>query len=174
MRALAVLLPTWAVVAIGLVLAVFLIRGFDFRTRTRQIREAVRRLVRAPPDARDAIVARAFERAGENPELVALLVAEAARRHMPQLHAAAMAKLASIPGAPAQALLLHARGARAAATPLHPIESALRVRAAIEEGLVEIARARLEEALETHPDHPDLLALRGEIDALAPGSPSQP
>jgi hypothetical protein len=167
-HALAKLLPPWALAIVIGAAALFFLRGFGFRTRSKQVREAVRRLVRATPETRDAILARAFERAGDHPDLLALLASEAARRGMPRLHADALAKLEAVPGgAPLAAKLRREATREAQVAALHPVEVAVRVRALLDQGLVDAARARLDEATAAHADHPSLVALRAEIEARA-------
>lgn len=161
---LVVLLPTWALVLLGLGLAAVLLPGLRFRTRSRQIREAVRRMVRADPRARGALEARAFERAGESVHLIAEVAQEARKRTMPKLWDEALRRLDAHPKGAVEAARLRRDARPAKPAPLHPVEVAVRVHALLAEGATEAARARLAEGLARSPEDAELLALHRRLD----------
>ena len=167
-QVLSMWLPPWGVALLLGAIALALLPGLRFRTRSRQVREAVRRMVRATPADREALVTRAFDRAGNHPHLLAILATEARKRAMPHLYQRAMDALRAAPGGAAEAARLHAEASRAKGDPLHPLEVVLRVETMLDEGLTVAARVRLDEALGHHPGHPELLALLARLDATAP------
>ena len=70
------MLPSWALISIGVLLAVWLWPRLQFRMRNKQVKESIRRYVRAMPDERTELIERMLERAGDNPDLLEFAVRE--------------------------------------------------------------------------------------------------
>jgi len=168
-QALIALLPPWAVAAIGVAGAVWLVRGLRFRTRTRRIRELVRRRVRAEAPEAAMLLDRALDVAGDDPALLGELARESRRRTQPDGWRIAEARLVQVSGGPAElARVRRLDGPEARALDAH--EEADRVANLVEQGLPEAARARLDEARARFPDDPRLHALAARI----AGTPPEP
>lgn len=163
-EALGLLLPPQVLAAAAILLVLLALPGWLYGVRVRQIRNALRRTVRAAPAQRPALIARAFERAGHNPHLLALIVEDARKRDLPQAAQAALRQLDEHPKGGPLAAKLRASVSRPPPPLARPIEAIARVEALLDGGATEAARAAVLEALEAHPEDPDLAALRARLD----------
>ena len=156
-------LPWWLQALLAAAVVLWIAPRFGYRIRSKQVREAIRRRVRAAPSERDALAERALERAGHDPELLAELVREARKRTQLDLVGEGLTRLVITPEGRRLAQSLRSEQARPTGEVVHPWESEARIRALLDAGAHEAARARLDEALERFPDSEDLRALRAEL-----------
>lgn len=159
------LLPPWAVAIIAGVILVAAIPGLIHNARSKQIRSAIRRRVRAMPPEQRTLADRAIERAGRDIHLFALVAKEARKRSMPDLYQRALEGMEALDGGRALATEIRAETAPKKLDPIHVLEAVARVRVMLEEGAVEAASARLDEALDLYPGDPELLALTDVVRA---------
>jgi hypothetical protein len=160
-NALLGLLPPWAIALIAVGVVVVGAPGWMNSMRTRQIRSAIRRRVRAPLDEREPLAERAIERANGNAHLLALVCREARKRSMPDLYQRALDALKAAD--PKVARQVEGDVAAKTSEPMHVLEAVVRIRALLDGGAVEAAAVRLNEALEQHPDDEELLALSVDV-----------
>ncbi len=158
-KLLTAMLPPWALALLVVVVLVLALPGWNYSTRTKQVKNAVRRMVRAAPGERESLRARAFERAGEDAHLLALVAREARKRSLPRVYDEALRRLDAHSTLSSEADKVRAEVAAPKLEPLHADEVVIRVQALLDEGAVLAARSRLLEALQQHPEHAELQAL---------------
>lgn len=161
-QSLELLLPPWAVGLLVAVVAVALLPAWIDNMRVKQIRGTVRRMVRASEPQRLELAERAIRLAGRRRVRLDALVHVAHRYQQVELRRRGLQALEALDPASAK----QHREAIEREKPkevLHPLEVVVRVERLLSEGLTDAAQARLDEALERHPDDPDLLALRARV-----------
>jgi hypothetical protein len=163
---IAAFVPPWVTALLVVALAAWGIPGFLWSVKTKQIRERVRRMIRATPEGRARALDEAMAIAGDDVVLVTLLAREA--RRLEQVAAAdrALRHLEGLPGGSAEAVKLRATAARPPTPTGHALGEAFAVRALLDEGLPRAASARWEAARTAFPGDPHLEAL-GPVIAAA-------
>ncbi|MCB9682708.1 MAG: hypothetical protein H6733_14680 [Alphaproteobacteria bacterium] len=160
---LRLMLPPWALGLLAVVVALWLVPRLRYRTRARQIRGAIRRMVRADVPTRAGLFAWTFELAADDVFLLVDVANEARKRGMNDLWDHALARLDDLATGRGEAERLRRSVERVSAEPMHPVEAALRIEALVDTGAYEAARERLGEALARHPSDPGLQALHARI-----------
>jgi uncharacterized protein HemY len=147
--------------------------GYLHAVRLRQIRERVRRRVRADAADRDRLADEAIRLAGDNVDALVLLCREASRRGQPDLLQRAMVGLEATRDRKAIDKLF-SEIKRPAPTERSPTEVAVFITGLLDEGLTDVAAKNLEQALARHPGHPALLTLAERLPPPPPadGQPS--
>jgi hypothetical protein len=166
---LSALVPPWVLWTLALVLLVVAVPGYQYSIRERQVRERVRRMVRAEPARRAQLVEDALTLAGRNPHLLALVVREARKRTLPLVQDRALAVL-DAGDAAMQQEAKRLRSEVAVVDPMlgRPHAMAAAALAMLEAGNPEGARSRVEAALSQHPNDPVLRAAATRIAAEHP------
>jgi hypothetical protein len=156
---IAAFVPPWVTALLVLALAAWGVPGFLWSVKTKQIRERVRRMIRATPDGRARALDEAMAIAGDDVVLVTLLAREA--RRLEQVFAAdrALRHLEALPGGAPEAAKLRATAARPATPTGSAMGEAFAVRALLDEGLPRAASTRWESARAVFPGDPQLEAL---------------
>lgn len=168
-QTLTTLLPPWLSIPLAVIAGLWLLRGMVFRTRARQIRGLVRRMVRASPAERERLYQVALGRAGTHPLLLADLAREAHTRLQTDVWLRTASLLERTPEGRAE--LQRVRRLQGLVTEVPTAaEEALRTRHLLHSGLPEVALARVQEALLRYPNDADLRALLAEITAEEAGS----
>lgn len=162
-QVLFLLLPPWAIGVLAVVLAILVVPRLAYRIRSRQVREAVRRMIRATPEARVQHEARAFERAGDDVALLAELAREARKRSLPGVQAKAVARLEGTPAGRKEAKAFAAETAKPTVGPMHVLERRIRIERLLDAELWEAARLQLDEGLRATPDDAGLRALADRL-----------
>ncbi|MBN2801042.1 MAG: hypothetical protein JXX28_18025 [Deltaproteobacteria bacterium] len=127
--------------------------------RIKQVRNRVRRYVRAPAGEREVHMAVAFQLAAGHPRRLVTLAEEAIRFKLEPIWKRALRELEEAGAHPKDLRLLNEKVARERKLPVHPIEEAVAIEVMIESGALERARERLTPALAAFPTDPDLVAL---------------
>lgn len=162
LQSLGLLLPPWAVGAVAFVAVVAILPAWIDNMRVKQIRGTVRRMVRASDDGRLELADRAMRLAGRRPLRLVNLVEHAHKFQQLELRRRGLQALQGV--APGEAQRLREAVEREKPKQvLHPLEVVVRVERLLAEGMEAAAVARLEEALQRHPDDPDLLALKRRL-----------
>lgn len=162
--------PLWVLVPLLLVLAGLAVPGWLEGVRIKRVKGVIRRVTRAEPAARQALLDEAWELAVGRPEVLLALAKEADKMNLPALRDQAVADL--------EARGTHAAALKQLAAPKspaeekrrfgHPVEAAVSIGRLIDIGATEAARERLAEALARFPRDEDLLALQESLEQRAP------
>lgn len=162
LAALGALLPPWVTIPLAVLIAAVALPGWYYWLRTKQIRGALRSLLRATDEAaRRRHRERAFELTGGRPRRVAYLADEAIRLHLKGVWQRALSQLEQ--SAPAEARRLRAKVEPPPRRPSHPLEEAVVIERMWEQGLHDAARARLHEVRTRFPDDEELAALEQRL-----------
>lgn len=161
-RMLGDLLPARFLIPALVVLVLALLPVWVENMREKQIRGVVRRMVRAEPTERDALVAQALALAGQKKRRLTALAGEAIRYDQRPLRDQALTLLEQAGGAE------DARSLRKRIDPpktryRDAVEAAIKVEALLAEGLTEGAREQLALARTQFPTDPELEALQGRL-----------
>jgi hypothetical protein len=159
-RTLSEVVPVRALLLVLLVLAVVGLPAWLENVRERQLRGAVRRMVRADPEQRVALVERVKHLAGGVPRRLTVLAGEAIRYDQRDVRDHALAALEAAGG---DSRSLRAKIERPKPKFRDPVEAVVRVEGLLAEGLVEAAREQLGEALAAFPDDGELKALESRL-----------
>lgn len=162
LESLGQLLPPWVVATVAFVLLVAVLPAWVDNVRSKQVRGAVRRMVRASDQGRLDLAERAMRLAGRRPTRLTALVEHAHRYQQLDLRRRGLAMLQRVDPAGAEHLLATIERDRPKQV-FHPLEVVVRVERLLDEGMIDAAAARLDEALARYPDDPDLLALRSRL-----------
>lgn len=161
-QTLAELLPPWLYYATVAVLIVLAIPGLKYSIKGRQIRGALRRVSSLTSRVMvDEQIARAFERAGENPRLLTLLCEEAIRLKQFEIWPRALARMKEV-GVPSEHARLLAMVMPEQQIDSHPLQAAIAVRRLRDEGMDQAADERLHRAIERFGPDEELMALLRE------------
>lgn len=169
LKALAALLPWKVVVALGVAIAIVGAPLWLESIRDRQIRGAVRQMVRAEPEAREELVRRAFALCGERPRRLLALAETAIRYDQRALRDEALAKLEAAGGKADAARLKKALSPEKQRF-RDPLEAAIRVESLLGSGLTVAAADALAAARAQFPEDPELAALDARVSAAPPPS----
>jgi hypothetical protein len=156
LRSLSEVVPMRTLAIVVLVVAILALPAWLETVRERQLRGAVRRMVRADPDQRAALVDRALTLAALVPRRLTVLAGEAIRYDQRDVRDRALAALEEAGG---DTRALRARIERPKVRFRDPVEAVVRIEGLVAEGLVEAAREQLAEARSTFPDDPELALL---------------
>lgn len=172
---LLLIVPAWVLVLVAVVILILGIPGYRYAVRERQIRERVRRLVRAEATLRDQLIEEAIALAHGDPHLLALMVREARKRTQPRAAARALEVLDAGDEA-AQNMATRLRGEVTVQDPMlgRPQAIAAAALALLEAGNPDAARARVDAALELHPTDPVLRAAALRIASESPTASASP
>lgn len=162
LQSLGMLLPPWAVAAVGGGLLLLMLPAWVDNMRVKQIRGTIRRMVRADEASRDALAERALRLARRRPTRLESVVERANHYQQLELRRRALQTLRRVDPEKAEYLLERIERDKPKQV-FHPIEVVVRVERLLAEGMVDAAAARLDEALDRYPDDPDLLALRQKV-----------
>ena len=163
LRSIETVLPPQVYIPLFAMIGVAAIPSWFYWLRTKQIRGQIRSMLRTTdPARRDAHRRRAFEYAAHKPRRLAYLADEALRLGLKAVYDEALAELQA--GGHRED---HERLEKASKAPQpalgHPLQEAVVIERLIDEGLAEVARARLREARAKFPDDPDLAELERRL-----------
>ncbi len=162
--------PPWAVpLVIGALVALAAPFWLE-NVRQKQIKGAVRRMVRADYEERPALVERALGLAGQRRIRLIALVQEAIRYDQRALRDEALGRLEQVKGGKTDAAELRKRVEKPRTRYRDPVEAAVRVEGLLDEGLLVAAREQLDEARSAFPDDPELDRLDQRLAAVTSGS----
>ncbi len=159
-RTLSEVVPLRTLLLLVLALAILALPLWFETVRERQVRGAVRRMVRADPDQRAALEERAIALAASRPRRLFVLAGEAIRYDQRDLRDRALTALEAAGG---DTRALRAKIDRPKAKFRDAVEATVRIEALLAEGLPEAAREQLGEARSAFPDDPDLLSLETKV-----------
>jgi hypothetical protein len=159
-RSLSEVVPLRTLVVVLLVVAILALPAWLETVRERQLRGTVRRMVRADPDQRAALVDRALTLAAHVPRRLSVLAGEAIRYDQRDVRDRALAALEEVGG---DTTVLRAKIERPKARFRDPVEAAVRIEGLVGEGLLEAAREQLAEARAAFPDDPELAFLETKV-----------
>ncbi len=157
------LIPGWA---IPIVLGVFGVGMLPFwleSVRSKQIKGAVRRMVRADEASRAQLVERALSLAGARRLRLIGLVQESIRYGQHALIEEGLARLEAIPRGKVDAEALRGRIRKPGQRFRDPIEASVRIEKLLGMELYVAAQEQLEEALDRFPDDPELHTLSTQL-----------
>jgi hypothetical protein len=160
LRSLSEVVPLRALLVIVLAVALLALPAWLETVRERQLRGTVRRMVRADPEQRAALVDRALILAAHVPRRLSVLAGEAIRYDQRDVRDRALAALEEAGG---DTRALRARIDRPKARFRDPFEAVVRIEGLVAEGLLEAAREQLAEATTAFPDDPDLALLETKL-----------
>ena len=153
------LLPAWALGLIALLLAILVVPAWIRSVRAKQIRGALRRAVRVTGDAREREIRAAFDRAGDRPRSLLVLVETGLKMGLPDAWKPALRRLESRGDLLEDTARIRANLERERKESRHPVEIVVRVEELVAHGLDDLAASTLAEGLERFPEDADLLAL---------------
>jgi len=159
-RSLSEIVPVRTLLVVLFVVGILALPSWFETVRDRQLRGAVRRMVRADPETRAALVDRAITLAAHVPRRLSVLAGEAIRYDQRDVRDRALAALEQT-GADTRAL--RERIERPKVRFRDPVEAIVRIEALLSEGLVEAAREQIADARSTFPDDPDLASLETKL-----------
>lgn len=168
------LVPGWAIPVVLGVAGVLMLPPWLESVRSKQIKGAVRRMVRADEALREQLSDRALALAGHRRLRLIGLVQEAIRYGQRELIEAGLVRLESDPRGRRDAQALRDRIRKPGQRFRDPTEASVRVSALIEAELFVGAQEQLDEALERFPDDPELLQLREALLASRSTPPRDP
>jgi hypothetical protein len=162
--ALSAVLPPWMMAALGVVAAVAALPLFVERSRQKQIRGAIRRLVRADPPTRDALLRWVQTLSADRERRLTLVAEEATKREQWDLRQWALEGLERSETGRREAARL-----RKARTPEpkpfnHPLEAEAMARTLAAAGARVAARDVVRRARRRFPDSPELGLLEAELE----------
>lgn len=157
------LVPAWAMPYVLGVLALAAVPLWAESVRGRQIKGAIRRMVRADPDDRPILTSRALGLAGTRRGRLIGLIQEAIRYGQTDLVTQGLARLEAHPRGRADAAALRARVAPAPPRFRDPVEASVRIGRLVDQGLVVAADELLVHARSQFPSDPDLEVLQERL-----------
>ena len=157
------LVPPWAIPIVIGVLAVVLLPAWLESVRSKQIKGAVRRMVRADPAERDRLYARAFGLAAQRRGRLVGLIQEGLRYGQHAVVHEGLARLQAIPRAREDVARLRERIDKPGQRFRDPVEAAVRIEGLLAQGLHVAAEEQLAEALTAFPRDPDLHSLQARL-----------
>ncbi len=162
-QALSTLVPPWALPWVLVAIGAAAVPLWLESVRGKQIKGAIRKMVRASDGERPALAERALSLAGASRGRLIGLVQEALRYGQPALAEQGLARLEAHPRGRQDAAHLRARVEKPGAKFRDPFEASVRIERLIDEGLRVAAEEQLEEALAHFPRDEELLALRARL-----------
>lgn len=165
MQALSALLPPEALAAVGAVVLLVMAPFWLDSMRGKQIRGAVRRMVRADPETRAALVDRVMSLAGTRPHRLVTLAQHAIKYDQRDVRDAAIAALEATGRAPQDVKRLRAEIEKPPITHRDPLEAIVKIEGLLDQGLVVAAAEHLDAAERRFPGDPELAALRRRVGA---------
>ena len=157
------LVPPWALPIVIGVLGALAAPFWLESVRSKQIKGAIRRMVRASHDERGVLSRRALHLAGHKRIRLISLVQEAMRYDQRELRDEGLARLQQVPGGRHDAVELRKRVDKPRPRYRDPVEAVVRVESLLEQGLTVAAREQLDEARRTFPTDTELEALAGRL-----------
>lgn len=155
------LVPPWAIPIVIGVLGALAAPFWLESVRGKQIKGAVRRMVRASEDERPPLAERALSLAGTRRTRLIALVQEAMRYDQRALRDEALVRLERVHRG--DAAELRKRIDKPRTRYRDPVEAVVRIEGLLDEGLVVAAREQLEEARRSFPHDPDLDRLQERV-----------
>ena len=157
------LLPPWLMAVLGVVALILAAPQWFHSMRIKQIGGAVRRMIRADSPTRDQLADRAMDLAGHHPKRLLAAAEQAIRYNQTSLRKRALDRLEQT-----GQLKIDLHRLRQLTKPEvkpvgHPLEVAVGIRGLLEQGMLDTARRRLDEALAKYPKDPDLIALKAKL-----------
>lgn len=166
-------LPLWAIGLMAAALVVWLGPGWFRNIKLKQVRERVRRRVRASEADQRALLDEAMQIAGDDEERLTALAREARKHVQADLYEAALTRMEAQPMTRRAAGRIRAEVARPDPVIERPMAVAAVVTELLAAGQVAAARVRLEPALQAHPADPVLRELEAKVSSAAPvGDPA--
>ena len=157
------IVPPWAMpFVLGAVALVLLPPWFE-SVRSKQIKGAIRRMVRAEPSLRQSLAERALHLAGTRRIRLLGLVQEAHRYGQHELLENGLKLLAQSERGRADAQRIRDQYAPAPPVLRDPLEAVVRVESLLQQGLVVAAREQLDAAVRKFPNDPDLKRLENRV-----------
>ncbi|MBX2797075.1 MAG: hypothetical protein KTR31_05390 [Myxococcales bacterium] len=157
------LVPPWALPFVAGGFLLLLLLPWLESVRGKQIKGAIRRMVRAPESEHSALARRALDLAGTRRGRLIGLVQEAIRYGQHSLVKEGLARLEADPVGRSHAAKLRERIEKPAIRFRDPIEASVRIEGLLGEGLVVAAREQLDVALAHFPTDPELEALSRRV-----------
>ncbi len=167
MQALGALLPPEWLAAVAGVLLVVAVPFWLESMRGKQIRGAVRRMVRAEPEAREALIAQVMHLAGTRPRRLVTAVQQAMKYDQRELRDAALAVLVATDRAHADVKQLRAAIDKPPILHRDPLEAVVKIEGLLDQGLRVAAHEHLEAARRRFPGDPELVAVSARVAADA-------
>lgn len=159
------LIPAWALPFVLVGLGVLLLPPWIESVRSKQIKGAIRRMIRADDALRPGLADRALSLAGQRRLRLIGLVQEAIRYGQHRLVEAGLTRLEAHPNGRADAAKLRERIEAPRIRFRDPVEAVVRIGRLMEQGLVVAAEEHLEVALHQFPDEPELRDLCARLHA---------
>lgn len=158
-------LPPWALALIGAALAFWLVPGWFYGVRVKQMKSQLRQAARARvEEARRQHEARAFELAGRDPRKLVALCDEAWKVNNKPVFQRAFRELHDLGADRRDLQRLTELSTPERPVYRHPVEAAVAIERLMEQEMFEEAQSRLEETLRSFPDDEDLLSLKNRLD----------
>ncbi len=157
--ALSMLLPPWAVAAVGVAVLLIVAPMWFSNLKVKRIRALARRMVRAPADVRQQLFEEILEIAAENPNRLEAAAQIAIKYGVYDLRDEAIRRLEATGELRVELQKLIETFKEPPKKALHPLEVAVNIERLIAEGMYDTARTQLEEALSRFPNDKELLAL---------------
>jgi hypothetical protein len=167
-------LPLWAIGLIAAGLIVWLGPGWFSNIKLKQVRERVRRRVRATDEERRALLEEAMAIAADDEERLSALAREARKHVQADLYEAALTRMEEQPMLRRAAARIRAEVARPDPVIERPMAVAAVVSELLAAGQVAAARVRLEPALQAHPTDPVLRSLQTQVSSAETAAPPAP
>ena len=163
---LTALIPPWALPFVLVAIGVALVPPWIESVRSKQIKGALRRMVRAEPEEQKRLADWALDLAGQKRTRLIGFVQEAIRYGHRDLVEEGLLRLEAHPRAHEDALKLRERVQGPRPRFRDPVEASVRIEGLLDQGLLVGAEEQLSLALGQFPDHPDLMAHRELLHAL--------
>ncbi|HHO51961.1 MAG TPA: hypothetical protein ENK18_14035 [Deltaproteobacteria bacterium] len=157
------LIPGWAIPIVLGIAGVLAVPFWIESVRSKQIKGAVRRMVRADGPTRRQLAHRALSLAGQRRLRLIGLVQEAIRYGQHALIEEGLARLTSDPHGHRDAEALRARIRKPGQRFRDPIEASVRIEGLLQQELFVAASEQLDEALGRFPTDPELLHLQRRL-----------
>jgi len=161
--------PAWALPFVLMGAALVALPLWMESVRNKQIKGALRRMLRAEGAERAQLADRALSLAGARRGRLITLIQEAIRYNLPAMRDAGLERLGAIPKAAEHVRALRRRTVREQRALRDPLEAVVRIEALLGEGLTVAAEEELGRALGAFPGDTELQRLR--IEVSPPGSP---
>lgn len=167
-------MPLWLMVPIGVGLVLVLVPNWLHGVRVKQVRERVRRMVRAPAGVRATLLDEARDIARADPELWSNLARELRRHTFAEMYRQVLEEMSAKPAlAPAAARIRNETERDRSTQTMRAGATAVLIEELIQDGRWADAQSRLTSALAEHPDDALLLGLAERVAAAAP-APADP
>ena len=157
------LLPPWMMAVVGVVVLILAAPQWFHSMRIKQIGGAIRRMVRADASQRAQLSDRAMDLAGHHPKRLLAVAEQAIRYNQTSLRKRALDRLEQTGKLKTDLHRLRHLTKPETKPVGHPLEVVVGIEGLLEQGMLDTARSRLDEALKKYPRDPDLIALKAKF-----------